>query len=176
MAVPGFHRFKRAIFALLALNLALYALFGSASELLDSAAWIVLLVLFEIETAHGERLKPGGRLAIHLVRLAAAAGVLVAAVGYLRERQWLDALNTGLWIAVVVLLEIEVRFPLAVERRRRLFWAATGALYAALGALVLAWAWRGDWLDAWDAALWLTAFFAIELNVLERQNGYPAAS
>ena len=29
-AVPGFHRFKRAIFALLALNLAFYALFGSA--------------------------------------------------------------------------------------------------------------------------------------------------
>jgi hypothetical protein len=175
-APPWFRTFKRTIYALLALNLALYALFGTANQLLDSAAWIVLLVLFEIETAHGERLKARGRLAIHLVRLVAAAGVLAAAVGYLREREWLDAANTWLWVAVVILLEIEVRFPQAVERRRRLFWSCTGALYAALGALVLAWAWRGEWLDAWDAALWLTAFFAIELNVLERQNGYSSVS
>jgi hypothetical protein len=173
MSPSTFHAFKRAIYALLALNLALYALFGSANELLDSAAWVVLLVLFEIETAHGERLTPPRRLATHLVRLVAAAGVLAAAVGYLLEREWLDAANTWLWVAVVVLLEIEVRFPAAVEQRRRLFWSCTGTLYAALGALVLAWAWRTEWLDAWDAALWLTAFFAIELNVLERQNGYP---
>jgi len=175
-ASPWFHAFKRAIYALLALNLAFYALFGSANELLDSAAWIVLLVLFEIETAHGERLTPRGRLGVHLARFAASAGVLAAAVGYVLEHEWLDAANTWLWAAVVVLLEIEVRFPLAVERRRRLFWTGTGALYAALGALVLAWAWRGDWLDAWDAALWLTAFFAVELNVLERQNGYSPVS
>lgn len=176
MAAPGFHRFKRAIYALLALNLALYAAFGSAFQIVDTAAWIVLLVLFEIETAHGERLTPGRVLAIHLLRLGAAAAVLVAAVGYLMERQWLDAANTWLWVAVVLLLELEVRFPRQVEARRRLFWTLTGALYALLAALVPAWAWRGEWLDAWDAALWLTAFFAIELNVLERQNGYPAAS
>ena len=45
-------------------------------------------------------------------------------------------------------------------------------LYAALLMLVPVWAWRGEWLDAWDAALWLAAFFAIELNVL----GYAAQS
>ncbi|MBX3676037.1 MAG: hypothetical protein KF853_03335 [Rhodocyclaceae bacterium] len=42
--------------------------------------------------------------------------------------------------------------------------------------LAVVWAWRGDWLDAWDALLWLVAFFAIEMNVLgaERgRNGYP---
>jgi hypothetical protein len=176
MRAPGFRTFKRAIYALLALNLALYALFGTFNQLLDSAAWIVLLVLFEIETAHGERLTRSRRIAIHLARFAAVAGVLAAAVGYLVDREWLDAINTWLWVAVVVLLEIEVRYPEAVARRQRLFWACTGTLYAALGVLVLAWAWRMEWLDAWDAALWLTAFFAVELNVLERQNGYPATS
>lgn len=175
-ALPWFHAFKRAVYALLALNIALYALFGTATQIIDSAAWIVLLALFEIETAHGASLTPRRRLAVHLVRFTAAVGVLAAAIGYVLEREWLDAANTWLWVAVVVLLEIEVRFPLAVERRQRLFWSCTGALYAALGALVLAWAWHGEWLDAWDAALWLTAFFAIELNVLERQNGYPVAS
>jgi hypothetical protein len=177
MPAPSwFHAFKRAIYALLALNLALYALFGSANELVDSTAWLVLLVLFEIETAHGESLTPPRRLAIHLVRLAAAAGVLAAAVGYLLEREWLNAANTWLWIGVVLLLEVEVRYPRQVGQRRRLYWSAKGTLYAALGALALTWAWRGEWLDAWDAALWLAAFFAIELNVIERQNGYPAAS
>ena len=86
------------------------------------------------------------------------------------------SLVLGLALGVVLLLEVEVRYPRQVERRRRLFWTLTGAVYALLASLVPAWAWRGEWLDAWDAALWLTAFFAIELNVLEQQNGYPAAS
>jgi hypothetical protein len=176
MTAPAwFHVFKRAIYALLAVNLVLYALFGTPNQIVDSAAWIILLVLFEIETAHGERLTRRQLLFIHIPRLAAAAGVLAAAVGYVLANEWLDAANAWLWVAVVILLEIEVRFPAAVARRQRLFWALTGTFYAALGMLALVWAGHGDWLDAWDAALWLTAFFAIELNVLERQNGYPSA-
>ena len=131
---------------------------------------------FEIETAHGERLTRRQLLFIHIPRLAAAAGVLAAAVGYVLADEWLDAANAWLWVAVVILLEVEVRFPSAVARRQRLFWALTGIFYAALGVLALVWAGRGDWLDAWDAALWLTAFFAIELNVLTHQNGYPVES
>ncbi len=173
---PAFRRFKRAIYALLAVNLVLYALFGTPNQIVDSVAWVVLLALFEIETAHGERLTRRQLLFIHIPRLAAAAGVLAAAIGYMRDAEWLDAANTWLWVGVVILLEAEVRFPAAVAKRQRLFWALTGTFYAALGVLALIWAGRGEWLDAWDAALWLTAFFAIELNVLEHQNGYPAES
>ena len=168
----AFRRFKAATFALLAANLALYALLGRPSELVDAAAWLVLLVLFEVETAHGGRLSARQRQLIHVLRLAAAAGVLAAAAGYLIEGEWLDAANAGLWLAVVVLLEIEVRFPAASERQRKSFLFAAVVLYAALLLLVPVWAWQGEWLDAWDATLWLAAFFAIELNVL----GYAVRS
>ena len=46
------------------------------------------------------------------------------------------------------------------------FAAVTAALYSGLGALVLVWAWRGAWFDAYDAVLWLAAFATIEMNVL----------
>lgn len=165
-APTGFRRFKAAAFALLAANLALYALLGRPNELVDAAAWLVLLVLFEIETAHGARLTPARRRLVHGLRPIASAGVLAAAVGYLAEAEWLDAANAWLWLAVVVLLEIEVRAPRAVGRRRESFLIAAVVLYSALLLLVPAWLWQGEWLDAWDAALWLAAFFAIELNVL----------
>jgi hypothetical protein len=67
---------------------------------------------------------------------------------------------------VVALLELEVRRPPLVARRRRVFTAVAAALYAALALLVGVWAWRGDWLDAWDALVWLAAFAMIELDVL----------
>lgn len=166
-AVSWFAWFKTAVFFLLALNVAQFLLYGTFSEALDSAAWIVLLALFELETAHGERRNGTPALWIHGTRLAAAAAVLAAAVGYLREGEWLDAANAWLWIAVVVLLELEVRRPHAVERRRTAFVAAAAGLYTALAALVLVWAWRGEWLDAYDALLWLVAFVMIEINVLQ---------
>lgn len=172
----GFRLFKTAVYVLLAANLALYALFGSANELVDSVAWVALLALFEIETAHGARLSAREVRLVHVLRLVAAAGVLAAAVGYVVEAEWLDAANAWLWVAVVVLLEIEVRFPAAAGRRRESFLIAAAVLYSALLLPVPVWAWQGAWLDAWDAALWLAAFFAIELNVLGRQSGYAVKS
>ena len=170
MPAPALRRFKAAIYPLLAVNLVLYALLGRASEVLDAAAWVALLALFEIETAHAARLTPGRRRLVHLLRLGASAAVLAAAVIYVAEEEWLDAANAWLWLAVVALLEFEVRHPAAVTRRRGPYVAATAALYAALLALVPAWLWQSAWLNAWDATLWLAAFFAIELDVL----GYAA--
>jgi hypothetical protein len=168
-------RVKAVIFALLAANAAAYAFFGRPTEALDSIAWFVLLVLFELETAHPQSLRGSAVPAlVHAARFVAAVAVAIAAAGYFHEREWLDAINAALWIAVVAVLEVEVRFLAAVARHRRAFAAVLGMLYAGLAALALAWAWQGAWFDAYDAALWLAAFVAIEINVLEiaRAPGY----
>jgi hypothetical protein len=92
---------------------------------------------------------------------------LVAAMtGYVHEKEWLDSLNVGLWCAVVALLEFEVRRPAAAMRHRVPFAVAALALYSGLLALVAAWLWRGEWFDAYDAALWLVAFATLEMDVL----------
>jgi hypothetical protein len=165
--VPWYPWFKAAVFGLLAWNAAVYALSGTASEVLDAVAWLTLLAAFELETGVGGRFAEG-RVAALLrgVRFAAGAAILAAGIGYVRDNEWLDAANLGLWIAVVALLEFDVRYPATVSRHRARFTAATTTLYSGLAALVLVWLWQGDWFDAYDAALWLVAFLTIEINVL----------
>jgi hypothetical protein len=156
-----------AVFALLACNAAVYAMGGTFSQTLDSLAWLLLLALFELETGMGGRFGAGRAAAVlRAVRIGASAAILAAGVGYVRDHEWLDAANVGLWIAVVALLEFEVRHAVSLARHRARFKAAALALYSGLGAVVFAWLWQGEWFDAYDAALWLVAFAMIELNVL----------
>jgi len=165
--LPGAPRhlwLKAALFALLAGNTAAYAASGTWSEVVDAAAWLALLVLFTLETDFGAR---ATRL-VRALRLAAAAFVVAAAAGYVRDAEWLDAVNSALWIAIVVVLEVQVRAPRLALRLRPLFAAATAAIYAGLGAIVIAWLWRAEWFDAYDALLWLAALIVIEMNVLAR--------
>jgi hypothetical protein len=155
------------VFALLTGNTAYYLYAGTLSKGLDAAAWLVLLALFALETGFAAHVRtPRAAIAMRAVRLVAAVGVCVAGVGYVLERDTLDALNTVLWIAVVVLLEFEVRRPREIARFRAAFTATAAALYAGLAVLVLIWAWRAEWFDAYDALLWLIAFATIEMDVL----------
>lgn len=171
--------FKAAIFGLLACNSAIYAASGSPSEALDSIAWLALLVAFELETGLRGRFAEGGRAALlRGIRLVAAAAILAAGIGYVRDGEWLDAANIGLWIAVVALLEFEVRHGSFVALHRASFETLAAALYAALGVVVLVWLWQEEWFDAYDAFLWLVAFAAIEMNLLgvaREPAGSPAA-
>ena len=167
-SIPLPHRGLRiAIFALLVCNTAYYLFAGTLSKFLDAAAWLVLLALFALETgfAGGIRTRAVAIL-VRSTRLAAAVAICVAGIVYIVENDWLDAINTGLWIAIVVTLEFEVRRPLAVARFRVWFAATATLLYTGLAALVFAWAWRGEWFDAYDALLWLMAFALIEMDLL----------
>ena len=84
-----------------------------------------------------------------------------------------DVINSATWILVVILLEIEVRVltqwrgsPMPLSRVATL---AKALLYTTLVAAAIYWGFKGDFLDFWDAALWLFAFVFIELNVFEWQ-------
>jgi hypothetical protein len=158
---------KASIFALLGTNAAGYAWFGRPTEAIDSFAWLMLLALFELETAYSQRMgSPRIATLVRAARLIAGAAVVTAAIGFVREGEALDSVNAVLWIAVVLLLEFEVRDLDTVNRHRRLFAAVAGTLYSGMAVLVAIWAWRGEWFDAYDALLWLVAFVALELNVL----------
>lgn len=171
--VPGvaFALFKWSVYALLALNVALYGVHGTPTEQVDTGAWVLLLLLFEWETG-GWGITRRARLAAHGLRLLASLAVLASCIAYALQREWLDFANASAWLAVVVALELEVRVPSGRRRFHRLRGAITLGLYIALASFLLAWLAIGlgeggtaAWLDAWDAALWLLAFAAIELNV-----------
>lgn len=168
--------FKAVIFVLLACNTTIYLFAGTLRQALDATAWLTLLALFTLETAFADRFRAkGAAIAIRGARLAAAAAVCMAAVSYAYKNEWLDAVNTCIWIAVVVLLEFEVRYPRAVARHRTWFAATAATLYAGLAALVLMWAWRSEWFNAYDALLWLAAFAMIEMDVLHISRKEAAA-
>ena len=156
-----------ALFALLVCNTAYYVASEAYSKGLDSVAWLALLALFLLETSYSQELRStGAPFFIRSARLFAAAAVFAAGVAYISERDWLDAINTALWIGVVIVLELEVRKPHVSTAYRRSFAVTATALYTGLGVLVVIWATRGEWFDAYDAALWLAAFVFIEMELL----------
>lgn len=85
---------------------------------------------------------------------------------------WTDVVNAADWILVVIVLEIEVRLQL---RRELTHGMVRGTrylkyvLYATLFVCAAYWGVAGDFLDFWDACLWLFAFIFIELNVFDWQ-------
>ena len=178
----GFVVFKWIIYALLAGDVVLYSLYGRLTELIDTAAWLVLLMLFEWETG-GWPLRARWIPALHGVRLLASVAVVVAVVGYALERVWLDFFNEATWLGVIALLELEIRLPPGAVRLHRMRRAIAVVLYVALVGFMLNWAVMGlgeenpqaAWLDTWDALLWLVAFVVIELNVFGvRDAGKPS--
>ena len=83
---------------------------------------------------------------------------------------WVDVINAGIWLFVVLILEIDVRLQergyvdgLALTLSS---WFKFG-LYAVLLLAAIYWGIKGDFVDFWDAFLWLVAFFFIEMNVVE---------
>ncbi|MDH3990658.1 MAG: hypothetical protein OEV34_16110 [Gammaproteobacteria bacterium] len=83
---------------------------------------------------------------------------------------WVDVINAAVWLLVVLVLEIDVRLQ---EQNRleglalKLSSAAKYLLYGTLFLAAVYWGFKGDFVDFWDAFLWLVAFVFIELNVFK---------
>ncbi|MCP5128565.1 MAG: hypothetical protein H6985_03170 [Pseudomonadales bacterium] len=85
---------------------------------------------------------------------------------------WVDVVNALAWILVVIVLEVEVRLQLRGDLSDQVMNATKIIkliIYAMLFICAGYWGYDGDFLDFWDACLWLFAFIFIELNVFEWQ-------
>lgn len=88
----------------------------------------------------------------------------------IRLLAWVDAINAAVWLLIVVVLEVDVWLQ---EHDRlqgtalRLSNACKFILYGMLLLAAIYWGFMGDFVDFWDAFLWLVAFIFIELNVFE---------
>ena len=83
---------------------------------------------------------------------------------------WVDVINAGVWLLVVLILEIDVRLQERNLLEGRFLAVSNAGKYLLYGTLVLAalyWSLKGDFVDSWDAWLWLVAFVFIELNVFD---------
>jgi hypothetical protein len=163
-------KFKLAIVALLTLNVFFFALVDTLISAVDALAWLILLVLYELEANNAA---PMTKSTMHALRDVLIAVIALVFAGYVHDNEWLDVVNSALWFALIALLEVEVRCPDKVLKYRQNYWLATVTVFAGLIAMVLAWAWQSAWLDVYDATLWIVAFGSIEVDIfqiLQRKN------
>ncbi|TNE56777.1 MAG: hypothetical protein EP340_11040 [Alphaproteobacteria bacterium] len=208
----------------------------------DSGAWIVLLLLFELETyvLSDDKIKGALKWSLHLGRAVCYVGVVWAFFGYInmmdrvyefepwtgpapcevltestalatyldeyvpltadncgdltpgdtyyhaefdafadgetfsviKRMAWTDVVNSGVWILIVIVLELEVWLASSKLFGTRFYLSYKGAKLLLYGTLFVAgvyWWVFGEFLDFWDALLWLVAFFFIEMNVIQWQ-------
>jgi hypothetical protein len=83
---------------------------------------------------------------------------------------WVDVVNAGAWLLVVLFIEWELMLELkdALSKRRIIVFATIkGALYLTLLGCAIYWTVESAFIDSWDAYLWLIAFVLIDLNVID---------
>ncbi len=158
----SYPKFKLAILALLTLNIGIYATVDTMTTAVDALAWVILLVMFELETV---KAAPFAASTLHAVRNVLIVVIVLVFGSYIRDNEWLEVVNSLLWFALIVLLELEVRWPSLVARHRSAFWLMTVAVFVGLLGMVVAWLMHSDWLDAYDALLWIVAFGVIEVDI-----------
>ncbi|MYJ22174.1 MAG: hypothetical protein F4101_02060 [Nitrospira sp. SB0673_bin_12] len=160
---------------------------------IDTAAWVILLLLFELETCQlsDEVLARPIGLVIRGLRVLCYGVIVYAFTGYLSKAlgfglyvpagvadagtlvqatrlAWVDVVNSGTWLLILALLELDVRpgvkglFASWFATARRL---AKYLLYAVIAGTAMYWGLFGTFLDFWDAFLWIAAFVFIERNV-----------
>ena len=82
----------------------------------------------------------------------------------------IDIINAADWLLIVVMLEVEVLLQLRNllnDRLLKTFKYTKGLLYSILFMCAVYWGLLGDFLDFWDAFLWLVAFIFIEMNIFQ---------
>ncbi len=91
-------------------------------------------------------------------------------IGAVTRLAIIDIVNAGTWLIVVAILEVEIYLQLSDRLTDRLVqwntYIKTG-LYSLLLFCAIYWGLLGDFLDFWDAFLWLGAFVFIEMNMFE---------
>jgi hypothetical protein len=244
-----FRLFKYAVYTLLAINIYIFwseevlaaamqfpdgihlsQLIGSFPATIDTAAWVILLLVFELEQGirivcyafiiyalYGYIVKlafvhqttqflglsdlctlvsSDWSYATSLdeyVQLTAANCATISDAGSfvrfdstpavvdhsglinIQQLAWVDVINAAVWLLIVFVLEADVW----LQERKRYVGAALRTsnmlkvvLYSALLLAAIFWGFKGDFVDFWDAFLWLLAFVLIELNVFKwRQEG-----
>ena len=81
-----------------------------------------------------------------------------------------EVVNSGNWLIIVAILEFDVYLQLKGQLKGLIVTISKGikvVLYSILLLAAIYWGVKGDFLDFWDAFLWLVAFVFIELNIFE---------
>lgn len=81
-----------------------------------------------------------------------------------------EVINAGAWLFVVILLWIDVYMQMGRIQSKQYHtisaWIKV-VLYSTLISAAILWGLYGEFIDFWDAFLWIVAFFFIEMNIFQ---------
>lgn len=81
-----------------------------------------------------------------------------------------EVINSGTWLMIVLVLWVDVYLQMRGELTAKLYrinaWIKS-MLYAILVIAAIIWGFYGNFLDFWDAFIWIVAFVFIEMNLLQ---------
>lgn len=154
---------KLIILALLALNAVIFALVDTLTSAADAVVWLMLLVIYELESTGLEL--PIPQAGMRIIRDILIGIIALVFFSFLLGGEVLDAVNSLLWFALIAMLEIEVRWPDVARHYKKTFWLGTIVIFLGLIAMAILWLWQQAWLDAYDALLWIVAFGFIEVDI-----------
>ncbi|MFC3051279.1 hypothetical protein [Kordiimonas pumila] len=89
------------------------------------------------------------------------------------QLEWLataEVINAGAWILIVLFLWIDMFIQLRGMEHGRLYRVNVVCkflLYSTLIIVCVYWGFEGNFMDFWDAFLWIVAFFLIEMNIFK---------
>lgn len=92
-------------------------------------------------------------------------------LGLIKRLLWTDVVNAGSWIVVAGIIELEIFLRIARRATPQFLRVANivkAPFWIVLIVAVVYWWVLGSALDAWDAFLWIAAFFFIELNMIAK--------
>lgn len=81
-----------------------------------------------------------------------------------------EVINSANWLVIVMILEMDVFLQSRGNLQGLMVTISKGVkvvLYSVLFLAAVYWGIKGDFLDFWDAFLWLVAFVFIEMNIFE---------
>jgi hypothetical protein len=87
-----------------------------------------------------------------------------------RELVWLDLAEALVWLVILLCIEVVVRLQdrnITSGAGIRTANTAKLVLYCFLWGTAAYWIYRGHYMYAWDEALWILGFFAIEMNIAD---------
>lgn len=178
-ARTSFRIFKWSVYGLLAADIGLFVLTKGMAEVIDQIGWVLLIVTFEYETTSLDQDYAGRweKFGLIAVQVLAYGLILDATWQYIVLAQWLDVVNAVTWLLVCAVLAYDVYYPGGYGRLEwRIRNGIKVTLYAVLVGCVAAWGLEQDWVNAWDALLWLLCFAVVELNIFRFETEESAAA
>ncbi len=169
----GFAVFKIVVYTLLIINAGLLYAFASWREVTEQTGWLMILAAFEWESRGLGRAGDGRKHRIPLsLELMGYALAIFCWGAYAVASEWQDFGNATLWLLIAAALAYDLHVPGRYDSLEwRLRNGAKAGLYLGVAGIALGWGLGGEWLDFWDAMLWLVCFFVIELKIFDFENG-----